>query len=142
MPAAADSSLATDSSLAVPLIVEAHEAHASAMAWRSGRRLVLCGQAWIETYAVLTRLPGGSRLDPADAARALSTNFGPPLAPHPGTWAEALDTLAAAGVAGGAAYDGWIALTALDAGVRLASADIRAEATYRRLGVDVELVGL
>ncbi len=142
MLAAADPLLSIDSSVAIPLIVEGHEAHQPAMTWRASRRLVLCGHAWIETYAVITRLPGGSRLDPADASRILTANFGPPLTPPAECLAESIHQMAAAGIAGGATYDGWIALTARAAGVRLASADMRAESTYRRLGVDVELVDL
>lgn len=47
---------------------------------------------------------------------------------------------ARAGAAGRATYDGWVALAALQHGSKLASRDARAEGTYRRMGVDVELV--
>lgn len=37
--------------------------------WWNPREVVLCGHASVEIYAVLTRLPGDSRLAPTDAAR-------------------------------------------------------------------------
>jgi toxin FitB len=43
-------------------------------------------------------------------------------------------------IAGGATYDGLIALAARQSGRPLASRDRRAEGTYRRLGVEVELL--
>jgi predicted nucleic acid-binding protein len=139
MPAG-DSLVTIDTSLAIPLLVRNHPAHATARAWRAGRSMSLCGHAWIETYAVLTRLPGAARVLPADAARLLHSNFSNPLTVHDSTWATAPNIFADAGVAGGATYDGWIALAALDHGVVLASRDARAEATYRRLGVNLEMV--
>ena len=50
--------------------------------------------------------------------------------------------LADSGVAGGAAYDGLVALAARDYGVPLATRDARACATYEAFGVPVELVGV
>ena len=140
MPAGAKGpAVAVDTSVAVPLVLRNHEAHARVTMWRAGRDVTLCGHAAIETYAVLTRLPG-TRVTPADAARLLASNFAAPIAPRPTTLQRAIDLFGAAGVAGGATYDGWVALAALDNGVRLASRDSRAEITYRRLGVDVEMV--
>ena len=49
-------------------------------------------------------------------------------------------TLCELGVSGSAAYDGLIALTALAHAARLVSLDRRAESTYRRCGVDFELL--
>jgi predicted nucleic acid-binding protein len=45
-----------------------------------------------------------------------------------------------AGMAGGATYDGLIALTAAAEGATLVTLDRRALATYVRVGADVELV--
>ncbi|HLN15681.1 MAG TPA: PIN domain-containing protein [Acidimicrobiales bacterium] len=140
MPAGARRVLAADTSLAVPLVLRNHEAHVTATEWRAGRELSLCGHAWIETYAVLTRLPGAARVSPADATRLLASNFSAPLAPRPATWRRAPELFAASGVVGGAAYDAWVALTALDHHALLASRDARAEITYRRLGADVVMV--
>ncbi len=140
MPAGGSRTLSVDTSVAVPLVLRHHELHAMVTAWRAGRDLSVCGHAWIETYAVLTRLPGAARLTPSDAVRLLTTNFSGPTTPRPGTFATVIDRFAAAGIAGGAAYDGWVALAALDNRAVLASRDARAEPTYRRLGVDVEMV--
>jgi toxin FitB len=140
MPAVAERRLALDTSVAVPLLFRNHEAHADVVEWRAGRSLSLCGHAWIETYAVLTRLPGTSRVLPDDALRLLRSNFSQPLSPSRDTLANSVELFAGAGIAGGASYDGWVALAALDHSAILASRDLRAEATYRRLGADVELV--
>ena len=48
---------------------------------------------------------------------------------------DLLRTLAAAGVLGGATYDGLVGLQAAAHGETLLTLDRRAEATYRRLGV-------
>jgi hypothetical protein len=110
------------------------------VAWRAGRPLSLCGHALIETYAVLTRLPGRARVTPGDAVKVLASNFSAPIAVAPGTLAEALEIFAAAEISGGATYDGWVALAARDARALLASRDARSEGTYRRLGVEVEML--
>ena len=141
MPAVADWPVAVDTSVAVPLVMRSHEAHASVVAWRADRALTVCGHAWIETYAVLTRLPGTARVRPEDAVSLLTSNFSTPLTPKPDSLLNAVSLLATAGISGGATYDGWVAIAALDNRVRLASRDVRAEATYRRLGVDVEMIG-
>lgn len=132
--------LAIDTSVAVPLLVKYHEAHASLTEWREGRQLSVCGHAWIETYAVLTRLPGSARVTPADAVRLLGSNFDIPLVPRAESLAMAPGVFASRGVAGGATYDGWVAVAALDNGACLASRDARAEPTYRRMGVEVEML--
>lgn len=46
--------------------------------------------------------------------------------------------LAELSIAGGAAYDAIVALTAADHGLTLLSCDVKARTTYDRLGVDVE----
>ncbi|HEX4863152.1 MAG TPA: PIN domain-containing protein [Acidimicrobiales bacterium] len=140
MPGAGRRVLAIDTSVAVALLLRRHEAHSVVTTWRDGRKVALCGHAWIETYAVLTRLPGTARINPADALRLLNSNFSAPISPRPETLRGALETLAGAGIAGGATYDGWVALAARDNDAILVSRDARAEATYRRIGVEVEMV--
>lgn len=141
MPADADPAVAVDTSVAVPLVLRNHQAHAAVVEWRQDRDLRLCGHAWIETYAVLTRLPGRARVLPEDAVTLLESNFSLPLWPERDSLAGAPALFASAGIAGGAAYDGWVALAARDHGAVLASRDSRAEAAYRRVGVEVEMVG-
>jgi hypothetical protein len=64
-----------DTSTAVALVVEDHEAHDATLEAVGGRRLGLAGHAWFETYSVLTRLPAGLRRSPADTLRILARNF-------------------------------------------------------------------
>ena len=140
MPAGGRRVLTVDTSVAIPLVLRNHEAHSTLNRWRAGRTISLCGHAWIETYAVLTRLPGAARVTPADASRVMASNFSPPIGARPDTLARAVDLFATASIAGGAAYDAWVALAALDNRALLASRDARAEITYRRLGVEVEMI--
>jgi hypothetical protein len=59
----------------VPLLVQKHAAHPALARWWDHREVALCGHAAAETYAVLTRLPGDSRLASADAALLLRERF-------------------------------------------------------------------
>ena len=90
----------------------------------------------LEVYSVLTRLPGGFAVSAATAAEVLEARFGdPPLRLGARERRKLLTTLAAAGVSGGATYDGLVALEARAHGRTLLSLDGRAQVTYRRLGV-------
>jgi len=129
-----------DTSTAVALIVEDHEAHSATLAAVRGRRLGLAGHAWFETYSVLTRLPAGLRRSPAEALRLLAHNF--PASRFLGE-AEAADLgpeIARLGISGGAVYDALVATAARHHRRPLVSADSRAQPTYEALGVEVELV--
>lgn len=89
----------------------------------------------IEAYSVLTRLPGGLATPAGATAAALTERFSdPPLRLGRPARRDLLTTLAAAGVTGGAAYDGLVALEAQAAGSALLTLDERAQRTYRRLG--------
>ncbi|HVM28563.1 MAG TPA: PIN domain-containing protein [Mycobacteriales bacterium] len=133
--------LALDTSAAVPLVVATHAAHAAVTAWCSGRAVALAGHAAVETYAVLTRLPGDLRVAPRDAARLLEARFTATLQLDPDTQRRLPALLADHAIAGGAAYDAVVALAARDAGARLATRDGRALGTYQRLGIAVDVVG-
>ena len=132
--------LAVDTSVAVPLLVAAHEAHPLVRSWARGRDLALCGHALAETYAVLTRLPGDARLAPADAVALIDNNFETRLVLSPERARRLPRELAAGGIAGGATYDAMVALAALDAGVILVTRDARALPTYEALGVPVQVL--
>jgi hypothetical protein len=96
----------------------------------------------LETYSVLTRLPGGLAVPPAVAARVLGERFGGvPLQLSATDRAGLVERLATAGVAGGSAYDGLIGLEAAAEGAALLTLDRRAQQTYRRLGVPFEQIG-
>jgi predicted nucleic acid-binding protein len=111
--------LALDTSVAVPYLLRAHVAHATARSHVGRRRATLTGQSLAETYSVLTRLPGDARVTPHDAIPSL---------------------LAPIGIAGGAVYDALVGLAAREAGLPLATRDRRAAATYAAIRVQVELV--
>lgn len=132
--------LALDTSLAVPLLVQTHSAHAAVVRWWGGRTVTLSGHAVAETYSVLTRLPGDLRLAPADAAHLLGVRFDAPIHPRARTLSRLPELLSDLGIAGGAVYDALVALAARDHGAALATRDARARATYEAIGVSVMTV--
>ncbi|MGK2852867.1 MAG: type II toxin-antitoxin system VapC family toxin [Microbacteriaceae bacterium] len=132
--------IALDTSVAVPLLLQSHRAHALVVDWWKGRDVALSGHAAAETYSVLTRLPGDARLDPADAARLLTERFAPPLLMTVETAQQLPVVLAGLGIAGGAVYDAIVALAAAEHHCALATRDARAKTTYDTVGVRVELV--
>ncbi len=129
--------LALDTSVAVPLLVQTHSAHAAVVRWWDDREIALSGHALAETYSVLTRLPGDLRLAPADAARLIDERFTQPLLLRPGTAERLPDVLGRLGIAGGAVYDALVALAAAEHGADLATRDARARPTYETVGVRV-----
>jgi len=132
--------LVLDTSVAVPLLVTSHVAHRSVAAVLGDRAAALTGHSLHETYAVLTRLPGDARVAPADAVRLLRERFESAALLDSRSVRSAPAVLAAAGVVGGATYDGLVALAARSAGLPLATRDRRAQSTYRLLDVAVELL--
>lgn len=131
-----------DTSVAVPLVMSSHEFHRPVSAATSGRTIGLAGHAQLETYSVLTRLPGDARLSPGDAGELLRDRFGPPIVLSARRRRTLLDVLVARGIAGGAAYDALIGLTAREAGSVLLTRDRRAVPTFAALGIDFELIGV
>jgi predicted nucleic acid-binding protein len=133
--------LLLDTSAAVALVVEDHEAHAATLKAVEGRRLGLAGHAWFETYSVLTRLPGELRRSPADVVRLLAQDF-PASAFLAEDSASALGPeLARLGISGGAVYDALVVATARQHDLELVSGDARARPVYEGLGVRVRRVG-
>jgi len=128
---------ALDTSVAIPLLVQTHRAHAAVVRWWDDREIVLSGHALAETYSVLTRLPGDLRVAPADAARLLSERFAQPLLLGPEVAGRLPDVLSQLGIAGGAVYDALVALAAAEHGADLATRDARARSTYETVGVRV-----
>jgi hypothetical protein len=85
---------------------------------------------------VLTRLPSGLAVPAASAARVLARRFSQrPLRLDDAQRSLVLETLAGAGIFGGASYDGLVALEAKAHGRTLLTLDERAQSTYQRLGV-------
>ena len=133
--------LAIDTSVAVPLLVRTHRAHGEVRGWWGGREVALSGHALVETYSVLTRLPGDLRLAPTDAARLIDERFAAPLLLGSRTATRLLAILSRAGMAGGAVYDALVGLAAGEHGAELATRDARAKATYEAVGARVTIVG-
>jgi toxin FitB len=132
--------LGVDTSVAIPLLVQTHEAHSAVTRWWDGRDVALSGHALAETYSVLTRLPGDLRLAPADAASLIASRFVEPLVLGADVAARLPDKLGRLGIAGGAVYDALVALAAVEHGAILATRDVRAKATYDTVGADALLV--
>jgi hypothetical protein len=96
----------------------------------------------IESYSVLTRLPGGLAVPARTAASVLARRFSDePLQLRKGDRASLVEVLAAAGVSGGASYDGLVALEASAHGCTMLTLDQRAQSTYQRLGVPFRVIG-
>lgn len=131
---------ALDTSVTVPALASWHAAHdtVTAALLPDDR---LPEHVALETYAVLSRLPAPYRLPPTVAADVLARRFPPPyLVMTVGRRAALPAVLAAAGVAGGSAYDGLVGLTAADSGALLLTRDVRARVTYQRLGVPAQQI--
>lgn len=129
-----------DTSAAVALVVEDHEAHAATLEAVRGRRLGLAGHAWFETYSVLTRLPGGLRRSPSDVIRLLQVNFPASVFLGKSAAIELGAELARLGVAGGAVYDALVGAAARQSGLLLVTRDARARPVYDALGIEVEVI--
>jgi len=134
------SPLAVDTSVAVALVVTSHRAHEIVSRYVGTRPVLLAAHAQLETYSVLTRLPGDARLAAADAQTIIANRFGDPIPMVPDDHLALLAMFASAGVVGGAVYDGVIGLTAKRAGLQLATRDRRAVPTFLALGVGHELM--
>jgi len=129
-----------DTSAAIALLVEDHEAHAVMLEGLRGRRLGLAGHAWFETYSVLTRLPGAQRRSPTAALQLLVHNFA-----ANGFLGEAESSalgpeLVRLDITGGAVYDALVGAAARQHGRRLMSSDARARPVYDALGVTIEVL--
>ena len=134
--------LGLDTSVAIPLLVRTHAAHAEVAAWWDGREVALSGHALAETYSVLTRLPGDLRLTPSDATRLIHNRFAAPLLLGRRTFRRLPVIFSQLGLAGGAVYDALVGLAAVENQVALATRDNRARATYEIVGADVVLAAM
>ena len=133
--------IAPDTSVVVAALLAWHDAHAAADEALAGE-VVLLAHVALEAYSTLTRLPPPVRLDPGVVATALSRRFPGPRPALPASVRDRLVAeLAEAGVAGGAAYDGLIAVTARHHECTLITTDRRAAATYAALGAKVQWLG-
>jgi predicted nucleic acid-binding protein len=131
-----------DSSVAIAALVEASERHKEARAAVAAKPSIPLHAA-LETFSVATRMPEPYRIDPISAAELLTDSFADRVLPGiaPRQLLVWLRRLAAAGIGGGAIYDAAIAESARLAGATLITTDRRAAATYRAVGVDVQMLG-
>jgi predicted nucleic acid-binding protein len=132
--------IAVDTSLAVPLLVRTHDDHGAAARWAARRNLCLSGHALVETYSVLTRLPGEARLRPTDAGTLMDARFDPPIVLSADVTRQVIAGLVDHAIAGAAVYDALVALAAVEHGLPLATRDQRARGTYEALGARVIVV--
>jgi len=132
--------VAVDTSVAIPLLVRSHRQHEAVVQWWAGQQLALSGHALVETYSVLTRLPGDARLAASDAARLLAARFPSPLVLSSARARRLPDTLSRLGIVGGGVYDAMVALAAKEHDVPLATRDGRARGTYEAVGLQIIVV--
>jgi hypothetical protein len=131
--------IALDTSVAVPALLPWHAAHERCHS--AARNASAAVHVLAETYSVLTRMPAPHQLDARTVQQLLHRRFGSGvLVPSALLSRTLIDRLAEGGVAGGATYDGIVALTSAEHGARLMTRDGRAMATYESLGVSFEVV--
>ncbi len=128
---------AVDSSVVLAAVVADVDGRTDPAAEAALAGAALPAHARVECYSVLTRLPQPLRVTPADAEALLAELFDAAhtLVLPAKHQRELVADLARVGVAGGAAYHGVIALTALAHGLPLLTRDARARPTYERVGV-------
>ena len=131
---------ALDTSIVIAAFAPWHEAHEVARRAMTPE-VVIPAHVVTETYAVLTRMPEPFRLDVQLVADYLAQQWGGRvIAPDADLYQTLPTTVAAAGVMGGSTYDALVGLTAQRFGHQLLSLDLRAERTYRSLGIDYRLL--
>lgn len=135
-----DERFAVDTSVAVPALDAGHPAHAACRSRVIESGPALAGHAALETYSVLTRMPGQMNLAGADVTAMLAAGF-PERCWLDGEASEALlQRCGALGIVGGAIYDALVGQAALVHRRTLLTRDRRAQRTYDRLGVTYELL--
>ena len=91
-----------------------------------------------ETFSTLTRMPRSQRVHPMQIKLYLEIQFKTEVSST--SYLPAITELTNLGITGGATYDGLIALTARNAGMKLLSLDRRAIPTYEAVGVEFEIL--
>lgn len=131
---------ALDSSVCIPALADWHPDHDQVRPFLPGA--VIPAHALIETYSVLTRLPGDLRVGRRLAREVLDARFpASKVLVAPATLQRSImGLLDDAGISGGATYDGLIGLTAAHHGATLLTRDARAVKTYEALGIAYRLL--
>lgn len=129
--------LLLDTSVAVALLVEDHQAHADCRHAVSGYRLGLAGHALFETMSVMSRLPAPNRRSIAVVHQAVAGSFPGAVFLSPRGSLQAAADMARLGIGGGAIYDALVAAAALEHEATLATRDARALPTYTAMGASL-----
>jgi len=131
---------AVDTSVAVAALDANHVQHGACRAACVQRRPALAGHALFESYSVLTRLPGATRVDPATAAEVLQRAFPDRCFLSARQHDDLIRRLARLNLVGGMVYDALVGEAARVADRTLMTRDRRAARTYEAVGVRVEFV--
>jgi len=116
--------IGVDSSLIVAAVHANHPRHALAAGWLirniGKHRLVVAHHSILETYAVLTRLPGDLRVTPSETrdllAATVRANMVVAGLPEQAIW-SVIDSFVLSSVIGGRSYDAFILQTLRTAGI-------------------------
>lgn len=128
--------IALDTSVLVAAFSSWHEFHDLAVT-ACRQAPLLPAHAYIESFAVLTRMPEPFRADATLVADYLNRLWADRLIlPSSALVASVPRTLCNAGLSGGATYDALIAMTSQESGATLLSLDRRASRTYLALAVE------
>lgn len=129
--------IAPDSSVVIAALAPWHVANAAARDALAGSEVHLVAHVAFETTSALSRMPEGRRIAPGVVVEALARRFASAwLVLDAAQVRSALERAVAAGLRGGALCDALIAATAAEHGVRVLSADRRAQQAYDALGAD------
>lgn len=132
--------IAVDSSVAIAAFGDWHVLNTQASSVLD-EGAAIPAHAMVETYSVLTGFPPPYRAAPALVEAWLDDRFPVVLEPPPsGELRGLVRIMAREGRAGGAIYDALVALTAKLQGAILVTADHRAAATYKLVGVEVRVI--
>ena len=129
-----------DSSVLIPALQVGHPNHEEARKVLSRRQLKITGHVALETFAAMSSAAYKPRTSPSAAAAAIARLDASPLTLSPQGYIDLIGKAGEGGLLGGAIYDALIAITATQHGARLISRDKRAAATYKALGVDLEML--
>jgi predicted nucleic acid-binding protein len=139
MPPSADG-WCVDTSVAVAALDASHDAHEACRSVARRVRPALAGHAAFETYSVLTRLPGASRVSPEVAAEAIGAAFPARCWLSGAHHDRLLGRLAGLGIEGGMVFDAMVGEAARVARRRLLTRDVRALRVYELLEVSYQFV--
>lgn len=128
------------SSVLIPALQVGHPNREEARKVLSRRQLRITGHVALETFAAMSSAAYKPRTSPSAAAAAIAQLDASPLTLSPQGHVDLIEKAGERGLMGGAIHEALIAITAAQHGARLISRDKRAAATYKALGVDLEML--